>query len=94
MVPVLRTRTRADWIAALERAGVPCGPVNDIAELAESEQLAAMDMLRTLPGSGMRVVGLPLSFDRQRPHPRGDSPALGEHNAAVLGTRPPDAESH
>ncbi len=85
MQDVLRTRRRDDWIAALEKAGVPCAPVNDIAELARSEQMQAVDLMRTLPGSGMKVVGLPISFDRQRPHPRSDSPRLGEHNAEVLG---------
>jgi len=44
-----------------------------------------MDLLRTLPGSGLRVVGLPVSFDRQRPHPQGAAPKLGEHNDEVLG---------
>jgi formyl-CoA transferase len=44
-----------------------------------------MDMLRTLPESGVRVVGLPISFDRQRPHPSGDSPRLGAHNGSVFG---------
>jgi formyl-CoA transferase len=83
--PVLRTRTREHWLAVLERAGVPASPVNDIAELAASPQLAAVDLIRTLPGSGMQIVGLPISFDRARPHPRADSPKLGEHNAEVFG---------
>jgi crotonobetainyl-CoA:carnitine CoA-transferase CaiB-like acyl-CoA transferase len=64
---------------------VPCAPVNDIPELSDCEQLAAVDLMRELPGSGLSVVGLPISFDRQRPHPRGDSPKLGEHNAEVFG---------
>ncbi len=85
MQPVLLTRTRRDWLGAIGDAGVPVAPVNDIAELAETEQLHAMDMLRTLPTSGLRVVGLPISFDRQRPHPVGDSPGLGEHNAEIFG---------
>jgi formyl-CoA transferase len=84
---VLRGGRRDDWIAALEKAGVPCAPVNDIADLARSEQMQAVDLMRTLPGSGMKVVGLPISFDRQRPHPRSDSPRLGEHNAEVLGEK-------
>jgi len=84
MQPVLQTRTRQDWLGIIGEAGVPCAPVNNIAELAESEQLRAMDLLRTLPGSDMRIVGLPLSFDRQRPHPRTDSPKLGEHNDEIL----------
>ncbi len=85
MEPVLRGQPRAHWMAALEKAGVPCSPVNDIAQLADSEQMQAVDLMRTLPGSGMKIVGLPISFDRQRPHPSADSPKLGEHNAEVLG---------
>jgi formyl-CoA transferase len=85
MVPVLLEQTRAHWMAALEAAGVPCAPVNDIPELSASEQLAAVDLMRELPGSGLSVVGLPISFDRQRPHPYRDSPGLGEHNAEVFG---------
>ncbi len=82
MEAVLVTRPREDWIAAFEAAGVPCAPVNDIGELAASAQLAAMDMARDLPGSGLKVIGLPVSFDGARPHPRGDSPALGEFDAS------------
>ena len=85
MQPVLLTRTRQDWLGLIGEAGVPCAPVNDIAELAETEQLKALDMLRSLPGSALKVVGLPISFDRHRPYPRGGSPKLGEHNQDVFG---------
>jgi crotonobetainyl-CoA:carnitine CoA-transferase CaiB-like acyl-CoA transferase len=85
MQPVLLTRSRQEWMGVIGEAGVPCAPVNNIAELAETEQLQAMDMMRTLPGSDLRIVGLPLSFDRERPHPQGDSPKLGEHNQEVFG---------
>ena len=84
MQPVLLNSTRQHWMGIIGEAGVPCAPVNDIAELAATSQLQAMDMMRKLPGIGLEVVGLPISFDRQRPHPRGDSPKLGEHNDAVL----------
>jgi formyl-CoA transferase len=85
MQPVLLTKTRQEWLGIIGEAGVPCAPVNDIGELAASDQLAAMDMLRTLPGTDLNVVGLPISFDRQRPYPRSDSPALGQHNREILG---------
>lgn len=85
MQPVLLTRTRQEWLGIIGEAGVPCAPVNDIAELAASDQLAAMDILQTLPGTDLRVVGLPLSFDRKRPAPTGDSPALGQHNREAIG---------
>ena len=82
---VVKTQTREYWMAALGKVGVPVAPVNNIAELAQSEQLAAMDMKRELPGSGLSVMGLPLNFDGQRPHPHSDSPKLGQHNKEVFG---------
>lgn len=85
MQPVLLGRTRRDWLGIIGEAGVPVAPVNDIADLAQSEQLQAMDMMRTLPGSDLRVVGLPVSFDGKRPHPLADSPKLGEHNTEIFG---------
>jgi formyl-CoA transferase len=83
MAPVLLTRTRDEWIAALGRVGVPCAPVNDVAELAATAQLQAMELVQTLPGSGLQVVGLPISFDGERPRPRAGSPKLGAHNGTV-----------
>jgi crotonobetainyl-CoA:carnitine CoA-transferase CaiB-like acyl-CoA transferase len=82
---VLRTNTRAHWLAALEAAGVPCSPVNDIGELAASEQFAAVDIMQTLPETGVRVAGLPISFDRQRPRSARPAPRVGQHNKEVLG---------
>ncbi len=84
MEPLLRTQSRDAWMAALTKVGVPCAPVNDIADLVATPQLAAMDMMRKLPGSNLDVVGLPLTFNRERPHPYRDSPKLGEHNAEDL----------
>ena len=70
----------------LEAVGVPCSPVNDIPELAETEQLKAADLLRNLPGTDLRVVGLPIVFDGQRPHPRSDAPRLGEYNDELFSS--------
>jgi crotonobetainyl-CoA:carnitine CoA-transferase CaiB-like acyl-CoA transferase len=85
MQPVLSTKTRVEWLGIIGEAGVPVAPVNNIAELAETEQLQAMDMMRVLPNSGLKIVGLPITFNRQRPHPDGDSPKLGQHNAEIFG---------
>jgi crotonobetainyl-CoA:carnitine CoA-transferase CaiB-like acyl-CoA transferase len=85
----MRTRTRGEWIDALEKAGVPCAPVNDIGELATTEQFAASGILQELPAragesSGAKVVGLPICFDRERPHSPRSAPKLGEHTDEVL----------
>ncbi|NOG70881.1 CaiB/BaiF CoA-transferase family protein [Roseicella sp. DB1501] len=84
---VLRGRDRAHWIAGLEAAGVPCAPVNDIGEVAASAQFEAVDIMQTLPESGVRVVGLPVNFDRKRPLSARPAPKLGEHTEEVLGKR-------
>ena len=72
---------------------MPCSPVNDIGELAATEQLAAVDLVHQLPvrageGEGPRVVGLPISFDHQRPHSVRPAPKLGEHTEEVLAEVP------
>ncbi|MCX7383759.1 MAG: CoA transferase [Alphaproteobacteria bacterium] len=79
----LSQKPRDYWMALIESVGVPCAPVNDIGEVANSPQLAAMDMVRDLPGTDLKIIGLPISFDRQRPHPRTDSPKLGQHNSEL-----------
>jgi crotonobetainyl-CoA:carnitine CoA-transferase CaiB-like acyl-CoA transferase len=82
---VMCTKSRAHWLTALEAAGVPCSPVNDIPELAATEQLAAADLVHQLPDGGPRVVGLPISFDRKRPRSTRPAPTLGQHTEEVLG---------
>jgi crotonobetainyl-CoA:carnitine CoA-transferase CaiB-like acyl-CoA transferase len=82
---VLRGNIRAHWLQALDAEGVPCSPVNDIGEVAATEQFAAIGMGQTLPGSGVRVMGLPFSFDGVRPRSQRGAPAVGEHTAEVLG---------
>ncbi len=91
------TRPRAHWLEVMDKAGVPCAEVNDIGELAATEQLAAVDLVHELPAragedKGPRIVGLPISFDRQRPHSPRSAPKLGEHTEEVLksvaGRRP------
>jgi crotonobetainyl-CoA:carnitine CoA-transferase CaiB-like acyl-CoA transferase len=85
----MRKKTRADWIVAMEKAGVPCAAVNDIGELANTEQFAASGILQELPArhgesTGTRVVGLPICFDRRRPASARSAPKLGEHTDEVL----------
>ncbi len=82
---VVCTRSRAEWLAAFEAVGVPVAPVNDIGELARSEQFKAVDMMHRLPDSDLVMVGLPISFDRERPWSERRAPGLGEHNREILG---------
>jgi CoA:oxalate CoA-transferase len=64
---VLRGRTRADWLAALEAAGVPCGPINDVAEVMADPQVLARNMVirvqdevageLSMPGNPIKLSG-------------------------------------
>jgi crotonobetainyl-CoA:carnitine CoA-transferase CaiB-like acyl-CoA transferase len=81
----MKKKTRDEWVAALEKAGVPCAPVNDIGELANTPQFAASELMQQLPGGDPKVVGLPITFDRKRPTSPRSAPKLGEHTDEVLG---------
>ncbi|HKA81703.1 MAG TPA: CaiB/BaiF CoA-transferase family protein [Xanthobacteraceae bacterium] len=84
---ILLTRDTADWIARLEAAGVPCGPINTVPQVFEEDQVRHRGMLTdiahplagTVPQvvSPMRFADAPLKFERA-------PPLLGEHTAEIL----------
>jgi crotonobetainyl-CoA:carnitine CoA-transferase CaiB-like acyl-CoA transferase len=76
--PVLATRTNAEWTRDLDDAGVPCAPVQDVGQMLAHEQIAALGLLRSLPGLSQPVIGPALSIDDNRPLARSAPPALGE----------------
>ena len=85
----LRRRTRADWIARLAAAGVPCGSVRDLREVFADAQLAARDMVATVnhPAIGsLRLLGAPIKLSETPASVRTAPPTLGQHTEAVLRT--------
>lgn len=72
------------WTARMDAAGIPCSPVQNIAQMLAHPQTAALDLLQDIPGTDMKCLGLPLSFDRRRPTPVGAPPALGEHTESLF----------
>jgi formyl-CoA transferase len=63
----LALKSRRDWIAILEAFGVPCSPVNTLAEAIEEEQIKALGLFQQVPGEAFTLVGAPISFDGRRP---------------------------
>ena len=80
-------RSNAEWIALLEQAGIPCAPVQNVAEMIGHEQTKALGLMQPVPDSAMNFVGLPLSFDGVRPAIRSRPPSLGEHTEQILKTK-------
>ena len=80
-------RTNAEWIALLDAAGIPCSPVQNIAQMLAHEQTQALGLLQDVPDSAMKFIGLPVSFDGARPPLRRRPPKLGEHTAEIFKSK-------
>jgi crotonobetainyl-CoA:carnitine CoA-transferase CaiB-like acyl-CoA transferase len=78
-------KPRAYWADLLETAGIPNGPIHTLDQVVADAQVKALGILQRKPGSELALIGLPLSFDGERPPFTEVAPVLGEHNAAVLG---------
>lgn len=81
---IIAAQPTTHWITCLEPAGVPCSPVNNLQEMVEHPQTEALGLVQDVPGTGMRFIGLPISFDGQRPHPISAPPKLGEHTQRYI----------
>lgn len=83
----LRTRPRAEWVARLKAAGVPCGAVRDLGEVLQDEQLDARDMIQALEHSAagaIKVLGVPIKLSDTPGAVRTAPPLLGQHTDGVL----------
>lgn len=80
-------RTTEEWIGLLEGAGVPAGPVLDIAEMHADPQAIAREMVVETehPKVGpVKTIGLPIKFSETPGGVRSAAPRLGEHSRAIL----------
>jgi len=91
LLPLLRTEfareDRAHWVAALEAVGVPCGPINSIAEVFQDPQVQHRGMQINLPhpeAGSVPLVGSPMRFSAAPIQHVRHPPLLGEHTAEVL----------
>jgi len=83
----LRERSSEEWLRELAGAGVPAAPVADVADVAASEQTAALRMLQPVPHPmipDLRLPAIPLSFAGERPAHRLPPPLVGEHTREIL----------
>ena len=91
LIPLIAERMRAkpaaEWLADLETAGIPAGPINRIGQALADPQAQSRGTVREA-GSGrlgaVPTVGSPLRFDGERADAELPPPALGEHTAEIL----------
>ena len=82
----LSERTADEWVEKIRGVGVPCGPVNTLAEALADEHLTSTDMLQAVehPLAGtLRMLASPVLVDGERPSVRRPPPALGQHTEEV-----------
>jgi crotonobetainyl-CoA:carnitine CoA-transferase CaiB-like acyl-CoA transferase len=91
LVPLIRQvtvfKTTAQWIAALEQAGVPCGPINNLAQVFADPHVQARGLRLDLPnslGGTTPQVASPLRLSATPVEYRNAPPLLGEHTETVL----------
>jgi crotonobetainyl-CoA:carnitine CoA-transferase CaiB-like acyl-CoA transferase len=86
---VLKTRATSTWITALNAAGVPCGPINDIAQAFAEPQVRHRQLRLELPHPAGSVPSVrnPIRYSRSELEYRRAPPLLGEHTGEVLSER-------
>ena len=85
---ITATRSQQDWTEALAEAGVPCGPINDVAQMFADPHVRARGLRIELdhPLAGkMPALANPIRMSATPPEYRTPPPLLGEHTRAVLG---------
>ena len=88
---VMKTRSKADWLAALEAAKVPCGAINSLTEVFADPQIAARGMVTQWQHpvkSDLRLVASPIKLSATPVRTPGQGglppPLLGQHTEEVL----------
>ena len=85
--PIFKQKTTAEWERLLVEKGVPCGAVNSYFDFLNDPQVSAMDMnpiiAHPLIGQ-MRMVGVPINFEKASCAAQKPAPLLGQHTDEVL----------
>ncbi|MGE8303896.1 MULTISPECIES: CaiB/BaiF CoA-transferase family protein [Pseudomonas] len=91
LIPLIRQatvfKTTAEWVSQLEKAGVPCGPINDLAQMFQDPQVVARGLAVTIPhplAGSVPQVASPIRLSETPVEYRRAPPLLGEHTEAVL----------
>jgi len=84
---IMRTRTTRQWLEALEPAGVPVGPINNLAQVFEDPQVRARGMKVEAPhplAGKVPMVASPMKLSATPVEHRTAPPTLGQHTDEIL----------
>ena len=87
LAAIMQQRTTASWVAALDEAGVPCGPINDIAQVFADPQVQARGLkieLEHALGTKAPLVRSPMRFSDTQLEFKVPPPLLGQHTEEIL----------
>ena len=87
MSEVTLTKPSAYWIDKLEEVGIPCGPINNIAEVFADPQVKHLGMAMPLQHrrrGATQIVRTPVNLEALETGVRRDVPDLGEHSSEIL----------
>jgi crotonobetainyl-CoA:carnitine CoA-transferase CaiB-like acyl-CoA transferase len=96
LVQAFMQQSRDQWMSALDQVGVPCGPINTIAEAFSDPQLQHRGMeihMQDSLGQDLPLVGCPIKLSATPVEYHKPPPALGEHTDAILAGLGYDAGS-
>ena len=85
--PLMRRRTRAEWLTALEQAKVPCGPINDLGDVFADPQVLERGVRVPVPHpltDTLQLVASPMKLSKTPVSVRRPPPLLGQHTDEVL----------
>ena len=83
-------KTKAEWIYLLEEANVPCGPINNLEEVFDNEQVKARGIKIHVPhptAGTMKLVASPMRLSETPVEVRMAPPTLGQHTNEILHER-------
>ncbi|MBL4918532.1 CaiB/BaiF CoA transferase family protein [Szabonella alba] len=86
LAPTFAGKTRDEWIAVLQEAGVPAAPILDYAEAVDCEQAIAREMVQMVPHpveGEFRALGFPVKMSATPQQIRHPPPLLNEHDAEI-----------
>jgi formyl-CoA transferase/CoA:oxalate CoA-transferase len=87
LTETLKTKTTDAWIAILDTAGVPVGPINTVDQALKDPQIAARGMVTNVehPGIGsLDLLNCPIKMSANETSVRMPPPLLGQHTKEVL----------